>query len=181
GSRRKDRRHRSGSHRAFAHRAAEVLDEGRQGALHGPPSRDAGTSGRARAVAGGRFSPPSERSRRKAQRPRGQRASGGTGKANLRSGVAAASPNPAAVAEVTQHMLAAQQRQAQEKLAQFTEFAKRQDDLFKEKAPDMADEAKAAELQKQALAVLGELGFTEAELRPCGTVTTSFRSPITRF
>jgi hypothetical protein len=70
------------------------------------------------------------------------------------------------VAEVTQHMLAAQQRQAQEKLAQFTEFAKRQDDLFKEKVPDMADEAKSAELQKQALAVLGELGFTEAELLP---------------
>src|SRR5215472_13221916 len=70
------------------------------------------------------------------------------------------------VAEVSQHMLAAQHRQAQEKLTQFAEFAKRQDDLFKEKVPDMADEAKAAELQRQALAVLGQLGFDEAELVP---------------
>ena len=70
------------------------------------------------------------------------------------------------VAEVTQHMLAAQHRQAQGKLTQFVEFAKRQDDLFKEKVPDMADEAKAAGLQKQALAVLGDLGFDEAELVP---------------
>jgi hypothetical protein len=70
------------------------------------------------------------------------------------------------VAEVTQHMFAAQHRQAQEKLTQFVEFAKRQDDLFKEKVPDMADETKAAELQKKALAVLGDLGFDEAELVP---------------
>jgi hypothetical protein len=70
------------------------------------------------------------------------------------------------IAEASQHMLAAQHRQAQEKLTQFAEFAKRADDLFKEKVPDMADEAKAAELQKQALAVLGDLGFTEAELLP---------------
>jgi hypothetical protein len=70
------------------------------------------------------------------------------------------------VAEVTQHMLAAQHRQAQEKLTQFVEFAKRQDDLFKEKVPDMVDEAKAAELQRRALAVLADLGFEEAELVP---------------
>jgi hypothetical protein len=70
------------------------------------------------------------------------------------------------VAEVTQHMLAAQHRQAQEKLTQFVDFAKRQDDLFKEKVPDMADEAKSAELQRRALGVLGELGFDEAELIP---------------
>ena len=70
------------------------------------------------------------------------------------------------IADVTQHMLAAQHRQVQEKLGQFTEFAKRQDDLFKEKVPDMLDEAKAAELQRRALAVLGDLGFSEAELVP---------------
>src|SRR6266566_3615310 len=51
------------------------------------------------------------------------------------------------IADVTQQLLATQHRQVQERLAQFTEFAKRQDDLFKEKVPDMADEAKAAELQ----------------------------------
>src|SRR5262249_13461440 len=70
------------------------------------------------------------------------------------------------IADVTQQLIAGQHRQAQEKLTQFAEFAQRQDDLFKEKVPDMADEAKAAELQKQALAVLGDLGFTEAELVP---------------
>ena len=70
------------------------------------------------------------------------------------------------IADVTQHMLAAQHRQAQEKLGHFAEFAKRQDDLFKEKVPDMADDAKAAELQKKALVVLSDLGFDEAELVP---------------
>src|SRR6266545_4123060 len=68
------------------------------------------------------------------------------------------------IAEVGQQLLAAQHRQVVEKLAHFTDFAKRQDDLFKEKVPDMADEAKAAELQKRALAVLSDLGFDEAEL-----------------
>jgi hypothetical protein len=68
------------------------------------------------------------------------------------------------IAEVGQQLFAAQHRQVVEKLAQFTDFAKRQDDLFKEKVPDMADEAKAAELQKEALAVLSDLGFDEAEL-----------------
>ncbi len=68
------------------------------------------------------------------------------------------------IAEVGQQLLAAQHRQVVEKLAQFTDFAKREDHLFKEKVPDMADEAKAAELQKKALAVLSDLGFDEAEL-----------------
>ena len=68
------------------------------------------------------------------------------------------------IAEVGQQLLAAQHRQVVEKLVQFTDFAKREDDLFKEKVPDMANEAKAAELQKKALAVLSELGFDEAEL-----------------
>jgi hypothetical protein len=67
-------------------------------------------------------------------------------------------------AEVGQQLVAARHRQVVEKLAQFTDFAKREDSLFKEKVPDMADEAKAAELQKKALAVLGDLGFDEAEL-----------------
>jgi hypothetical protein len=68
------------------------------------------------------------------------------------------------IAEVGQQLLAAQHRQVVEKLAHFTDFAKRQDDLFKEKVPDMVDEAKAAELQKKALALLSDLGFDEAEL-----------------
>jgi hypothetical protein len=65
------------------------------------------------------------------------------------------------VAEVQQQILAAQQRQASEKLSQFTEFAKREDDLFKGKVADMADEAKAAELQNKALGLLRDLGFDE--------------------
>ncbi|HJY78807.1 MAG TPA: hypothetical protein VKE95_19350 [Burkholderiales bacterium] len=65
------------------------------------------------------------------------------------------------IADVGAQLLAAQHRQAHEQLAQFTEFATREDDLFKEKAPDMADAAKAAELQSKALKVLHELGFDE--------------------
>src|SRR5262249_47504077 len=62
------------------------------------PPRHPGTPGRARAVARERFSPPSERSRRKAQRPQRQGAGGGTGKAKLRSSAAAASRDAAAAA-----------------------------------------------------------------------------------
>ena len=65
------------------------------------------------------------------------------------------------IADVGAQLLAAQHRQAHEQLAQFADFATREDDLFKEKAPDMADAAKAAELQSKALKVLHELGFDE--------------------
>ena len=61
-------------------------------------------------------------------------------------------------------MLDAHQRQLAEKQQQFSEFARREDDLFKEKVPDMADEAKAAALQTAAMSVLNDLGFEEAEL-----------------
>ena len=46
-------------------------------------------------------------------------------------------------------------------MQQFSEFARREDDLFKEKVPDMADAKRAAVLQTAALAVLKELGFQE--------------------
>jgi hypothetical protein len=65
------------------------------------------------------------------------------------------------MADVGAQLLAAQHRQAHEQLTQFAEFATREDGLFKEKAPDMADAAKAAELQTNALKVLRELGFDE--------------------
>jgi len=65
------------------------------------------------------------------------------------------------IADVGAQLLAAQHRQAHEQLAQFAEFATREDDLFKEKVPDMVDAAKAAELQSKALKVLHELGFDE--------------------
>ena len=68
------------------------------------------------------------------------------------------------IAEVAQHLALAQQRQAQERVQQFAEFARREDDLFKEKVPDMADPKKTAALQTACLNVLRELGFQETEL-----------------
>jgi hypothetical protein len=68
------------------------------------------------------------------------------------------------IAAVQQEMLSAQQRQVQEKQQKFAEFATRQDDLFKERVPDMGDPAKAAKLQSAAMTALKDLGFEEAEL-----------------
>lgn len=68
------------------------------------------------------------------------------------------------IAEVAQQLNVVQHRQALEKQQQFTDFAKREDDLFKEKVPDMADDKKAAELQTRCLATLTGLGFAEADL-----------------
>jgi hypothetical protein len=68
------------------------------------------------------------------------------------------------IAEVARQLTEVQHRQTQEKLQQFSEFATREDDLFKEKVPDMADAKKAAELQTRCLATLTGLGFAEAEL-----------------
>jgi hypothetical protein len=68
------------------------------------------------------------------------------------------------IAGLAQETMAAAQRQAAEKQQQFSEFARRQDDLFTEKVPDMADADKAAKLQSAAIDVLKELGFEEAEL-----------------
>jgi hypothetical protein len=68
------------------------------------------------------------------------------------------------IAEVARQLTEVQHRQAHERLQQFSEFAKREDDLFKEKVSDMADDKKAAELQTRCLATLTGLGFAEAEL-----------------
>jgi hypothetical protein len=68
------------------------------------------------------------------------------------------------IAEVARQLSEVQQRQGHEKLRQFQEFAKREDDLFTEKVPDMADAKKAAELQTRCLATLTGMGFAEAEL-----------------
>src|SRR5689334_11811075 len=68
------------------------------------------------------------------------------------------------LAAVQQEVAAAQQRQVQEKVQKFAEFAKREDDAFIEHVPEMADKAKAERLQKQALTVLKDLGFEDAEL-----------------
>jgi hypothetical protein len=68
------------------------------------------------------------------------------------------------IAEVARQLTEVQHRQALEKQQQFSEFARHEDDLFKEKVPDMADDKKAAELQTRCLATLTGLGFAEAEL-----------------
>src|SRR5262245_15804131 len=68
------------------------------------------------------------------------------------------------IAEVARQLSEVQQRQALEKQQQFSAFAKREDNLFNEKVPDMADDKKAAELQTRCLATLTGMGFAEAEL-----------------
>jgi hypothetical protein len=68
------------------------------------------------------------------------------------------------IAAVAQEMQASQWRQGQERVAKFSEFAKREDDLFAEKVLDMADQAKASKLQAAAVSVLKDVGFAEAEL-----------------
>src|SRR5262245_27246080 len=67
-------------------------------------------------------------------------------------------------ADVARQLSEVQQRQVLERQQQFSEFARREDDLFKEKVPDMADDKKAAELQTRCLATLTGLGFAEADL-----------------
>jgi hypothetical protein len=68
------------------------------------------------------------------------------------------------VAQVSQELRAAQERQAQEQHGKFAEFAKREDDAFLEKAPEFADKDKAAKLQGAAIETLRDLGFSEDEL-----------------
>jgi hypothetical protein len=68
------------------------------------------------------------------------------------------------IADVSQHLTAALARQVLERQQQFTDFAQQQDELIREKLPDMADAKKAAELQTRCLATLTGLGFAEAEL-----------------
>jgi hypothetical protein len=63
-----------------------------------------------------------------------------------------------------QQMLEAQLRQVTEQQQRFTQFAKRQDELFIEKVPEFGDARKAVELQSAAVTVLKDLGFDEAEL-----------------
>ena len=68
------------------------------------------------------------------------------------------------LAAIQQEMLGAQQRQVQEQQQQFAAFARREDALFAEKIPEMADPVKAAALQTSAVAMLKDLGFDEAQL-----------------
>jgi hypothetical protein len=58
----------------------------------------------------------------------------------------------------------AQARQEMERVQQFETFAKREDELFKEKVPEMADAAEWSKLQTGAVALLHEHGFDDGEL-----------------
>jgi hypothetical protein len=68
------------------------------------------------------------------------------------------------LAAVQQEMASAQQRQQQSEAQKLAEFARREDALFVEKVPEMADPAKATALQKSAVAMLRDIGFDEAQL-----------------
>lgn len=68
------------------------------------------------------------------------------------------------LAAVQQEHQTALERQATERAAKFAEFAKAQDALLMEKVPDLADQDKAAKLQKAALGVLHDAGFSDQEL-----------------
>ncbi len=68
------------------------------------------------------------------------------------------------VAAVQQEVRGAEERRTAELKERWTEFAKREDFLFAEKAPEMADKDKAAKLQGAAVSVLKELGFSDEEL-----------------
>lgn len=67
-------------------------------------------------------------------------------------------------AAVANELRATQERQAVEAQERFVAFARREDELFAEKAPEFAEPAEAARLQEAAVEALRELGFADAEL-----------------
>ena len=68
------------------------------------------------------------------------------------------------IAAVAQQLAASQEHRASEHRQQFSEFAQRQNELFKEKVPEMADSGAAAKLQEAAVSALKDVGFTDPEL-----------------
>lgn len=68
------------------------------------------------------------------------------------------------VAAVSQQAAEAQQRAQNEQRQKFAEFAKREDDRFIERAPELSDPKKAEALQRSAMTVLKDLGFEDSEL-----------------
>ena len=68
------------------------------------------------------------------------------------------------LAAAQEQMQAAQVRQQQEQSQRFADFAKSEDNLFVEKVPEMSDPAKSEKLQKAAVNVLKDLGFSDQEL-----------------
>lgn len=68
------------------------------------------------------------------------------------------------IAAVAQELRGAQDRQSAEKTQKWQTFAKEQDALFYEKAPDLANPDVAAKTTKEAGKYLADLGFTEKEI-----------------
>jgi hypothetical protein len=68
------------------------------------------------------------------------------------------------IAAVQQEVQAAEKRQALEKSTKLKTFIAEQDALFLEKAPELSDSKKAAEIGNSAVTMLKDLGFTPAEL-----------------
>jgi hypothetical protein len=68
------------------------------------------------------------------------------------------------IADVSRQLTSALVRQVLERQQKFSEFAQREDEVLKQKLPDMADADKAAKLQNVCLAALRDLGFDDAEL-----------------
>jgi hypothetical protein len=67
-------------------------------------------------------------------------------------------------AAIQQELSKTQERQTQEQSKQWSDFARRQDELLLEKVPDLADKVKAPVLQKAAVDLLVDEGFTQDEL-----------------
>src|SRR5512139_1620726 len=68
------------------------------------------------------------------------------------------------VAAVTQELRASQERQSHEFEARWQQFAADEDAKFIEKAPEMADRAKATQIADASIALLKDMGFTESDL-----------------
>ncbi len=68
------------------------------------------------------------------------------------------------IAAVTQEVQAAQERQAQEFKTKWAEFASKEDALFIDKAPEMADKEKATKVADASVALLTDLGFSREDL-----------------
>ncbi len=68
------------------------------------------------------------------------------------------------VAAVQREVQLAEQRQATEKTTKWNDFTAKEDALFVEKAPEMADQKKAQSVATSAQEMLKELGFTQKEL-----------------
>ncbi len=68
------------------------------------------------------------------------------------------------IAAVAQQVQTAQQRQQQEKATKWNAFAKEQDALFAEKAPELADNDARSKAARNAADMLKDIGFSDNEL-----------------